>query len=145
MKVNDILRQKGSTVYSIESHNTVYDAIKKMSDLGIGALLVIDNDRLTGIISERDYRDKVILKGRASKTTPVRDIMTKEVYCVNSSDDVKVCMKLMTDNKIRHLPVMDNDHLKGVISIGDVVKSIIDQQKIEIDSLRNYIAGGYPR
>lgn len=145
MKVRDLLNQKGSDVYSIDSSSTVYDAIKMMSELGIGALLVIDNGRLTGIISERDYRDKVILKGRQSKTTPVKDIMTARVYTVSSADDIKLCMRMMTDRKIRHLPVMDDDKLNGIISIGDVVKTIIDRQKGEIDSLRNYIAGGrYP-
>lgn len=145
MKVRDLLNQKGSEIYSIDSNSTVYDAIKLMSELRIGALLVIDNDRLNGIISERDYRDKVILKGRSSKTTPVRDIMTDQVYTVRSYDDVKLCMRIMTDQKIRHLPVLDDDKLSGVISIGDVVKTIIDRQKVEIDSLRNYITGGnYP-
>lgn len=145
MKVRDLLNQKGSEVYSINSNSTVYEAIKLMSELRIGALLVIDNDRLNGIISERDYRDKVILKGRSSKTTPVRDIMTDKVYTIHSDDDIKLCMRIMTDRKIRHLPVMDEDRLSGVISIGDVVKTVIDRQKVEIDSLRNYIAGGrYP-
>lgn len=145
MKVIDLLSNKGTEIYSICSDDTVYDAIKKMSDLGIGALLVIDNEKLSGIISERDYRDKVILKGRQSKNTPVKDIMTSSVFCVNSNDSVKLCMQLMTKHKIRHLPVLDGDQLSGVISIGDVVKSVIDQQKGEINSLRNYIAGGrYP-
>lgn len=145
MKVRDILNQKGSAIYSIGPDDTVFDAIKKMSELGIGVLLVMDNDKINGIISERDYRDKVILKGRKSKTTPVKDIMTRQVFCVNSDDDVKLCMRLMTEKKIRHLPVLDNDDLSGMISIGDVVKSVIDQQKVEINSLRNYIAGGtYP-
>lgn len=145
MKVIDLLSNKGTEIYSIRSDDTVYDAIKKMSDLGIGALLVIDNEKLSGIISERDYRDKVILKGRQSKNTPVKDIMTSSVFCVNSNDSVKLCMQLMTKHKIRHLPVLDGDQLSGVISIGDVVKSVIDQQKGEINSLRNYIAGGrYP-
>ncbi|NBC03986.1 MAG: CBS domain-containing protein [Bacteroidetes bacterium] len=145
MKVIDLLNKKGNEIYSIGSDDTVYDAIKKMSELGIGALLVIDDEKLNGIISERDYRDKVILKGRHSKNTPVKDIMTSSVFCVNSNDDVKLCMKLMTEHKIRHLPVLDNNKLSGIISIGDVVKSVIDEQKIEINSLRNYIAGGsYP-
>lgn len=144
MKVRDILLNKGSEIYSTNSDSTVYDAIKKMSELGIGALLVVDQDNLNGIISERDYRDKVILKGRQSKTTPVKDIMTDQVICVKANDDIKVCMKLMTDNKIRHLPVLDNEKIHGIISIGDVVKSIIDQQKVEIDSLRSYITRDYP-
>lgn len=145
MKVIDLLSNKGTKIYSIRSDNTVFDAIKKMSDLGIGALLVIDNDNLEGIISERDYRDKVILKGRQSKNTPVKDIMTSELICVKPNDGIKLCMRLMTEHKIRHLPVMDDGTLSGIISIGDVVKSIIDQQKVEIKSLRNYISGGsYP-
>ncbi|MCG2589294.1 CBS domain-containing protein [Rhodohalobacter sulfatireducens] len=145
MKVIDLLNKKGNEIYSIGSDDTVYDAIKKMSELGIGVLLVIDDEKLNGIISERDYRDKVILKGRHSKNTPVKDIMTSSVFCVNSNDDVKLCMKLMTEHKIRHLPVLDDNELSGIISIGDVVKSVIDQQKVEINSLRNYIAGGsYP-
>jgi len=145
MKGIDLLNKKGNEIYSIGSDDTVYDAIKKMSELGIGALLVIDDEKLNGIISERDYRDKVILKGRHSKNTPVKDIMTSSVFCVNSNDDVKLCMKLMTEHKIRHLPVLDDNELSGIISIGDVVKSVIDEQKIEINSLRNYIAGGsYP-
>lgn len=145
MKVIDLLNKKGNEIYSIGSDDTVYDAIKKMSELGIGALLVIDDEKLKGIISERDYRDKVILKGRHSKNTPVKDIMTSSVFCVNSNDDVKLCMKLMTEHKIRHLPVLDDGKLSGIISIGDFVKSVIDQQKVEINSLRNYIAGGsYP-
>lgn len=144
MKVRDILINKGSEIYSIGSDATVYDAIKKMSELGIGALLVVDQDNLTGIISERDYRDKVILKGRQSKTTPVRDIMTSRVITVEGDNNIKLCMQLMTEHKIRHLPVLENNELKGVISIGDVVKSIIDQQKVEIDSLRSYITRDYP-
>ncbi|MDZ7720479.1 MAG: CBS domain-containing protein [Balneolaceae bacterium] len=145
MKVIDLLNHKGSEIYSIHSDDTVFVAIKKMSELGIGALLVIDDENLNGIISERDYRDKVILKGRQSKNTPVKDIMTSDVICVQPKDDVKVCMKLMTEHKIRHLPVRDGEQLAGVISIGDVVRSVIDQQKVEIKSLRNYITGGgYP-
>ena len=145
MKVKEILKQKGSEIHSVESDKTVYQAIKQMSDLNIGALLVIDDGKLTGILSERDYRDKVILKGRQSKTTNVGEIMTRQVFCVTLQDDVKVCMKIMTVKRIRHLPVLDGDDLVGVISIGDVVKSVIDRQKFEIDSLKSYIAGNYPQ
>jgi CBS domain-containing protein len=144
MTVKDILSRKGSQVYSVHPQETVYDAIKKMADLNIGALMVLENDKIKGIISERDYRNKVILKGRASATTPVKDIMVKQVFCVNNSDNINLCMQLMTEKKIRHLPVLDNGKLIGIISIGDVVKSVIDQQKLEIDGLRNYIAGSYP-
>ncbi len=144
MTVKDIINQKGSTVYSVHPNETVYDAIKKMADLNIGALLVLDDDKIKGIISERDYRNKVILKGRTSTSTPVKDIMVRQVFCVNSSDSINLCMQLMTEKKIRHLPVLDKGSLAGIISIGDVVKSVINDQKVEIDSLRNYIAGSYP-
>ncbi len=144
MTVKDILNRKGSTVYSVHPNETVYDAIKKMADLNIGALLVLDDGKVKGIISERDYRNKVILKGRTSASTPVKDIMVKQVFCVNSSDSINLCMQLMTEKKIRHLPVLNNGDLAGIISIGDVVKSVIEDQKIEINSLRNYIAGSYP-
>ena len=123
----------------------MFDAIKIMSELKVGALLILENDKLAGILSERDYRDKVILQGRQSKTTPVKDIMSRQVFCVKSNDDIQLCMKLMTVKKIRHLPVLDDGQLKGVISIGDVVKSVIDKQKIEIDELRSYIGGSYPQ
>ncbi len=144
MKVRDILNQKGNDIYSIDSYKTVFEAIKKMSDFNIGALLVIDDGKLLGIISERDYRDKVVLMGRQSKSTPVKDIMSNQVFCVTPDDDVQLCMKLMTVKRIRHLPVLDKNEIAGIISIGDVVKAVIDDQQFEIDSLRNYIAGGYP-
>jgi CBS domain-containing protein len=145
MKVKDILHNKGSEIYSTTPDEMVYDAIKKMSEFNVGAFLVLENDKLVGILSERDYRDKVILQGRQSKTTPVKDIMTRQVFCVHSTDDVQLCMKLMTVKKIRHLPVLDDGELSGVISIGDVVKSVIDRQKVEIDELRSYIGGNYPQ
>jgi CBS domain-containing protein len=144
MTVKDILNRKGNQVYSVHPNETVYDAIKKMAELNIGALLVLNDNHLTGIISERDYRNKVILQGRTSATTPVRDIMTAQVYCVNSSDNINTCMQIMTEKKIRHLPVMDDGDLTGIISIGDVVKAVIDEQQVEIDNLRDYIAGSYP-
>lgn len=144
MTVKDILNRKGNQVYSVHPRETVYDAIKKMADLNIGALMVLDNEKIAGIISERDYRNKVILKGRSSSTTPVNEIMVKQVFCVSSNDNINLCMQLMTEKKIRHLPVLDNGKLGGIISIGDVVKTVIDTQKVEIDGLRNYITGSYP-
>ena len=144
MKVKDIINQKGSDIYSVTSDETVFNAIKSMSELKIGALLVIDDNNLSGIISERDYRDKVILMGKQSKTTRVREIMTSKVYKVEPGDDLNTCMRIMTNQKIRHLPVMENETVVGVISIGDVVKSMIDEQKFEINSLKDYIAGSYP-
>ena len=144
MKVKDVIKQKGTEVYSVSPDESVFEAIKKMSELKIGALLVLIDGKLAGIISERDYRDKVILMGKRSKDTAVSEIMTKEIYRVKSTDDVNTCMRIMTDQKIRHLPVVDDGQIMGVISIGDVVKSVIDQQKVEINSLRDYISGTYP-
>ncbi len=146
MLVRDILKNKGHEVYSVEPTQTVYEAIAKMDKLDIGALVVMSGETLNGILSERDYRSKVILKGRSSKNTAVREIMSPDVYCVSPSDSVKGCMSIMTDKKIRHLPVMEQDKVVGVISIGDLVKSIISKQKNEISNLRHYIQGegSYP-
>ncbi len=145
MHVRKILNQKGREVYSTRPDETVYDAIAKMAKLNIGAVVVIDGEQLVGIFSERDYRNKVILEGRTSKTTTVQEIMSGQVVCVKPSDTVNLCMQLMTDRKIRHLPVVDEEHkVVGVVSIGDVVKSVIAHQKVEINSLRDYIEGGYP-
>lgn len=144
MQVNEILNQKGRDVFSVKPNDTVYNAIAKMAEYNIGALLVMENGNLVGIISERDYRNKVILEGRTSKTTSVKEIMTNKVIRVNPSDTINLCMQLMTDKKIRHLPVVDDEKVVGVISIGDVVKTVIAKQKVEIDSLRDYIGGGYP-
>lgn len=145
MLVSSILQNKGNVVYDISPDDTVFEAIKLMSDKGIGALLVIDEDgQLCGIISERDYRDKVILKGRTSKTTKVREIMTSDVYWVPPTESVNNCMQLMTQKKFRHLPVMEDGEVVGVISIGDLVKQIISEQKVEINHLKKYIGGSYP-
>jgi CBS domain-containing protein len=146
MKVKDILDKKGKDIYSVGPDESVLEAISKMAELNIGALVVMENDSLVGIISERDYRNKIILKGRTSKDTPVSQIMVDKVVCVEPTDNINLCMQLMTNKKIRHLPVLNGGSLVGVISIGDVVKAVIESQKNEIDSLRNYIAtgGGYP-
>ncbi|MFD2533034.1 CBS domain-containing protein [Gracilimonas halophila] len=144
MQVKEILNQKGRDIFSVKPEDTVYNAIAKMAEFNIGALLVVEAGKLAGIISERDYRNKVILEGRTSKTTAVEEIMTDKVIRVTSTDSVNLCMQLMTDKKIRHLPVVDGEKVVGVISIGDVVKTVIANQKVEIDSLRNYIGGGYP-
>lgn len=146
MKVKDILDKKGTEIYSVNPDESVLDAISKMADLNIGALLVMKGTSLVGIISERDYRNKIILKGRTSKDTPVSKIMVDQVVGVKPSDNINLCMQLMTNKKIRHLPVLEDNKVVGVISIGDVVKAVIQSQKSEIDSLRNYITtgGGYP-
>lgn len=146
MLVRDILHNKGNKVYTVAPNETVYQAISKMDELNIGALIVVDNQQLVGIVSERDYRSKVILKGRSSKNTEVRKIMVEDVIRVTTSESVERCMAIMTEHKIRHLPVMDEDNIVGVISIGDLVKSIISKQKIEIKTMREYIQGeaNYP-
>lgn len=139
--VADILKAKGTAVFSIDPGITVYDALKIMGEKNIGALPVTEAGKLTGIVSERDYARKVVLKGRTSKDTLVSAIMTTEVITVSPSDSVEQCMNLMTGKKIRHLPVVENGALSGIISIGDVVMSIISTQKETIEHLQNYIAG----
>lgn len=144
MLIRNILNEKGTEVFDIGPENTVYEAIEKMASKDIGALLVMENGELKGIITERDYRNKVILKGRTSKTTPVKEIMSTGLYCVEPSETVETCMALMTDRKFRHLPVVENGSVVGVISIGDLVKAVITKQKVEIHNLRDYITGTYP-
>lgn len=145
MLIRNILNEKGSQVFDIRPDNTVYEAIEKMAEKNIGALMVVDKGKLVGIITERDYRNKVILKGRTSKTTQVSEIMSSNPYTIEPADTVETCMAMMTDKKFRHLPVIDNGKLSGVISIGDLVKAVISKQEVEIHSLRNYISGGsYP-
>ena len=144
MEIRDLLNKKGKEVYHVSPDTTVYEAISKMSEYDVGALLVLEDDRLCGLISERDYRNKVILKGRTSKDTPVGDIMSTKLITITPKDSVENCMHLMTDKRVRHLPVMDDDQVVGVISIGDIVKSIIDKQKEEIEDLKGYISGNYP-
>jgi CBS domain-containing protein len=142
MKVKDILEKKGYDIISVEPDATVLHAISKMAEHNIGALLVMKKGELVGIISERDYKRKVILQGRTSKDTLVSEIMVDQVIGVKPGDNINLCMQLMTNEKIRHLPVLNGEEVVGVISIGDVVKAVINSQKNEIDSLRNYIATG---
>jgi len=145
MKVKQILKQKGGQVYTVDEMTTVYDAIALMSDKDVGALVVVCRGVMCGIISERDYRNKVILKGRKSRETAVRDIMTKDVKCVTGDYTMQDCMGIMSDKRIRHLPVLDEkNNLTGIISIGDIVKAIIDEQNSEIQNLREYITSSYP-
>jgi CBS domain-containing protein len=140
MKVSDVLQSKGSNVYSVTGDITVYDALKIMGEKNIGALLVMENENLKGIISERDYARKIILKGKASNETSVKEIMTEKVITVLPGDNIEKCMELMSGKHIRHLPVMENDKVLGVISITDVVTAIIDMQKHTITQLENYIS-----
>jgi len=142
--VGAILAQKGSAVWSIAPNSMVVDAIQLMADKNVGALPVVDNGQLVGMISERDYTRKVSLKGRSSKDTPVREIMTPELVTVNVTDTVSECMRVMTDNRIRHLPVMEGKKMVGLVSIGDLVRGIISAQTATIEALEKYITGGYP-
>lgn len=141
-KIKEILAVKGQDVWAVSPQSTVYDAIDKMAEKGVGALAVTKDDRLVGIVSERDYARKVILKGQASRETTVKEIMTTDVVCVTGEESVDECMALMTENHIRHLPVMDGEKLIGMISVGDLVKSIIRNQTFTIEQLEGYIRGG---
>lgn len=138
-----LLEHKGRDVWTIGPGHTVFEAIKMMSDKNVGALPVVDGTRLVGMISERDYMSKVVLKGKSSKDTPVRDIMTSKVVTVGPDHNVSKCMEIVTEHHIRHLPVMDGDELLGIVSIGDLVRWIIATQKMTIEQLEAYIAGGY--
>ena len=140
-KVRDILETKGRDVWFIEPGALVYDAMKLMADKEVGALLVMENATLAGIISERDYARKIILQGRSSLTTEVREIMTARVVCTEPERSIEECMALMTDKRIRHLPVVEAGQVCGVISIGDLVKAIIAEQQFIIQQLERYITG----
>jgi CBS domain-containing protein len=140
-QVKHLLELKGNAVYTIGPEAPVLDAIRQMAERGIGALLVVRGAELIGIVSERDYARKVILKGRSSKDTPVAEIMTASPISVDPASTVDECMRLCTDQRVRHLPVMDGARLAGVVSIGDLVKAVIDDQAVEIDQLQRYIAG----
>jgi CBS domain-containing protein len=138
--VRDILEAKGREVWSVEPGVTVFDALRLMAEKEIGALTVMDGERLVGIISERDYARKVILLGRSSPTTAVKEIMTSQVVCTRLNEPIESCMALVTERRVRHLPVIEGEKIIGLISIGDLVKSIIDDQKFIIEQLERYIS-----
>jgi CBS domain-containing protein len=142
--VGSVLKRKGSEVWFVTPDQTVYEAIEKMADKAVGALLVILDGKLAGIISERDYARKVILKGRSSRTTLVKEIMTSPVIFVTAGQSVDACMDIMTRNRIRHLPIVENEKVLGVISIGDLVKWVVSEQEETIEHLQNYISSKYP-
>ena len=141
--VKDILDEKGHTAWTIGPDAKVLEALELMAKKGLGALVVLENDEVVGIMSERDYARKIMLMGRQSQDTPVKDIMTREVYGVHDDTTAEECMALMTDKHIRHLPVCKDGKLAGIISIGDVVKAVITDQKVKIENLENYIMGKY--
>ena len=140
--VKQLINRKGNVVWSTQPYATVFEALTLMAEKGIGALMVFEQDNLVGIFSERDYARKVFLKGRSSRNTAVGEIMTKRVLVVHPSQTMNDCMALMTDKRIRHLPVMEDNCVMGIISIGDVVKEIISDQEFVIGQLENYITGG---
>jgi CBS domain-containing protein len=138
-KVRDILESKGSVVFAVQPSTIVYAAIELMCEKNIGGLLIVENDKLVGIFTERDYARKLILKGKSSKDTPISELMTKDPFTVTPENSIEDCMNLMTDKHIRHLPVVDGNKLIGMISIGDVVKTIIHEQRGIIEHLESYI------
>ena len=140
-RVKDILNVKGGQVWAVSPDDTVFKALEVMAEHDIGAVLVMEGDELRGILSERDYARKVILLGRASRDTPVREIMTAEVKTVSPDDTIDQCMASMTKKHIRHLPVVEGGKVVGVISIGDVVKAVIDDQAFMLDQMEAYITG----
>jgi len=138
-KVRDILKTKGRAVFSVAPSITVYKAIEQMCEKNIGGLLIMENGILEGIFTERDYARKLILKGKSSKETPISELMTKNPITVTTDTSIEECMNIMSDKRIRHLPVTEDNHPIGMISIGDVVKHIIEEQKSIIEHLEHYI------
>lgn len=138
-KVRDILKTKGKAVFSVEPTIMVYQAIEQMCDKNIGGLLIVENGNLVGIFTERDYARKLILKGKSSKDTSINELMTKNPITVTPDNTIEECMNIMSGKRIRHLPVLEDNHLTGLISIGDVVKHIIEEQKSIIEHLEHYI------
>jgi len=142
--IASILKAKGSRVWSVAPDCTVYVALETMAQRSIGALLVLSEGRLAGIVTERDYARKVILHGRSSKDTPVHEIMTRDPLTVTPEHTIDECMLIMTESRVRHLPVLEGDRVAGIVSIGDLVNAIISAQAHTIHQLHTYISGSYP-
>ena len=142
-KIRNVLREKGTDVWSVGPRATAYEALEVMADKNVGALLVVNEGVLVGIFSERDYARKVILRGKTSRETFVEELMTRDVYALAPDASIEECMVLMAQTHCRHMPVLEDGQLVGIVSIGDVVNSIISQQDIKIKDLENYISGGY--
>ena len=139
--IREILKRKGNEVWSVTPETTVYDALSLMAEKSIGAVLVIGDNTLKGVMSERDYARKIILKGKSSKEVLVEEIMSPRVVYIDIDTNIEECMALMINKRIRHLPVYENNKLTGIISIGDVVKELIDEKEVVISELENYITG----
>lgn len=139
--IREIIKGKGAKIWSVAPETTVYDALSLMSEKSIGAVLVLESGSLKGIMSERDYARKIILKGKSSREVSVSEIMSTKVVYIDIGIDIEECMALMISKRIRHLPVYDNDKLAGILSIGDVVKALIDEKEVVINELENYITG----
>ncbi len=144
VEVSALLRSKGSQVYSVTPETRVFDAIRLMADKNVGALVVLSEDRVVGVFSERDYTRKVVLHGKSSKDIQVRELLSSPVISAGPNTSVEECMRLMTTYRVRHLPILEGEKLAGVISIGDLVNWIISAQSTAIHQLQNYIAGQYP-
>ena len=142
--IDEILHQKRGDLFTISPDETVFDAIVRMAEKNIGALLVMSGERLVGVVSERDYTRKVALKGKSSRETRVGDIVTTPVISVSPTHTIEQCMRLMTENRVRHLPVLEGDEVIGIVSIGDLVNWIISAQSVTITQLESYISGQYP-
>jgi CBS domain-containing protein len=139
--IEQLLESKGRDIWSIGPDASVFDAIEMMDEKGVGALLVMNDGDLVGVISERDYARKVILKGRSSRKTPIKQIMTTDVVCAQANQNIEACMAVMTEKRIRHLPITRDGQLVGVVSLGDLVKAVIADQEAVIEQLEHYISG----
>jgi CBS domain-containing protein len=142
ISVRDVLARKGSGLWSVDPDSTVFEALQTLAARNIGAILVLEGTHLVGILSERDYARQVILKGKTSKETPVREIMTREVVSVRPDQTIDDCMAIMTDKRCRHLPVVVGNDVIGVLSIGDIVKALLEEQRYRIEQLEGYIKSG---
>lgn len=141
LTVRSVLNTKPKDLWSIDPHSTAYEALRIMADKDIGALLVINEGKLVGIFSEKDYARKVILEGKSSKETSVGELMTRKVYSISTDKPIEECMALMTATRSRHIPVFEKDQLVGIVALGDIVNAIISEQKVIIHDLENYIRG----
>jgi CBS domain-containing protein len=143
-RVADILTDKGTVVHTVDKMATVYKALENMVEANIGAIIVTEDDKACGIFTERDYLRRIVLEGRTSRATRVMEVMTDRLIVVDNSRDLEECMSIMTKARIRHLPVVDNGRLAGIVSIGDIIKHISKQHEAEVRYLTDYIAGKYP-